>query len=79
MLKFRLIQRIIVEHYSEDRSKRKFAIFHTLYGRRVNDCLSRAVAFAITRTHKDVEIGINDNGFFIGSDRSVNAVHAFLW
>ncbi|MEK6942434.1 MAG: ATP-dependent helicase [Nanoarchaeota archaeon] len=70
--------RIIVEHYSEDRSKRKFAIFHTLYGRRVNDCLSRAVAFAITRTqHKDVEIGINDNGFFIGSDRSVNAVHAF--
>jgi ATP-dependent Lhr-like helicase len=67
-----------VEHYSEERSKRKIAIFHTLYGRRVNDCLSRAVAFAIARTqHKDVEIGINDNGFYIGSEKSVNAVKAF--
>ena len=38
-----------------------------MYGRRVNDCLSRAVAFAIARTqHRDVEIGINDNGFYLG-------------
>ena len=70
--------RIIVEHYHDDKSKRKYAIFHTLYGRRVNDCLSRAAAFAIARTqHRDVEIGINDNGFYIGSDRSVNVIQAF--
>ncbi len=70
--------RIIVEHYSDDKNKRKYAIFHTLYGRRVNDCLSRAVAFAIARTqHRDVEIGINDNGFYIGSDKSVNIMQAF--
>lgn len=70
--------RIIVEHYSDDKSKRKFAIFHTLYGRRVNDCLSRAVAFAIARTqHRDVEIGINDNGFYVACDKSVNAMQAF--
>ncbi len=70
--------RVIVEHYSDGESKRKYAVFHTLYGRRVNDCLSRAVAFAIARTqHRDVEIGINDNGFYVASDKSVNAMQAF--
>jgi len=70
--------RIIVEHYTEDKSKRKYVAFHTLYGRRVNDCLSRAVAFAIARTqHRDVEIGINDNGFYVGSEKSVNVMQAF--
>ena len=70
--------RVIVEHYTDDKSKRKYVVFHTLYGRRVNDCLSRAVAFAIARTqHRDVEIGINDNGFYVGSDKSVNVMQAF--
>ncbi len=69
--------RIIAEHYSDEKSKRKYVIFHTLFGRRVNDCLSRAVAFAIARTHhRDVEIGINDNGFYVGSEKSVNVMHA---
>jgi ATP-dependent Lhr-like helicase len=68
--------RIIVEHYSQE--KRKYAIFHTLYGRRVNDCLSRAIAFAIARTqHQDVEIGINDNGFYVASNKPANVMHAF--
>ena len=70
--------RIIVEHYSDANSKRKVMIFHTLYGRRVNDCLSRAVAFAIGRTqHRDVEIGISDNGFYVSSDKSINVMQAF--
>jgi len=69
--------RIIVEHYTNDQGV-KHTIFHTLYGRRVNDCLSRAVAFAISRTqHRDVEIGINDNGFYIASAKTVNVMHAF--
>jgi len=69
-------KRMIVEHYSED--SKKYVIFHSLYGRRVNDCLSRAVAFAISRTqHRDVEIGVNDNGFYIGSEKRVNVMHAF--
>ena len=68
--------RIIVEHFSGDRGK--YVIFHSLYGRRVNDCLSRAVAFAIARTqHKDVEIGINDNGFYVLSDKKVDVMQAF--
>ncbi|HLG23329.1 MAG TPA: ATP-dependent helicase [Candidatus Nanoarchaeia archaeon] len=70
--------RIIVEHYSDQYGKRKYSIFHTLYGRRVNDCLSRAVAFAIARTqHRDVGIGINDNGFYVSYDKSVNIIKAF--
>jgi len=68
--------RIVVEHYYDGRYY--YTIFHSLYGRRVNDCLSRAVAFAISRTqHKDVEIGINDNGFFIMSEKKVNVMGAF--
>ncbi len=68
--------RIIVEHYTQ--GKRKYAVFHALYGRRVNDCLSRAIAFAIAKTqHHDVEIGITDNGFYIASERPANVMHAF--
>jgi ATP-dependent Lhr-like helicase len=53
-------------------------VFHSLYGRRVNDCLSRAVAFAVSRTqHRDVEIGINDNGFYIRSDKKFDLMAAF--
>ncbi len=69
--------RIIVEHYTDEQGFR-YAIFHSLYGRRVNDCLSRAVAFAIGRTqHRDVEIGVNDNGFYIASNRKIDVMRAF--
>ncbi|MDP3766238.1 MAG: helicase-related protein, partial [Nanoarchaeota archaeon] len=68
--------RIIVEHYTNEQGI-KHTIFHSLYGRRVNDCLSRALAFAISRTqHRDVGIGINDNGFYIASDKAINAIRA---
>ncbi len=66
---------ILIEHYDDDRQKK--IIFHSLFGRRVNDCLSRAVAYAISRNeHKDVEMGINDNGFYITGDKKINAVRA---
>ncbi|MBI2141979.1 ATP-dependent helicase, partial [Candidatus Woesearchaeota archaeon] len=69
-------KKIVVESYS-DRG-RHYAVFHTLFGRRVNDCLSRAVAFAIGRTqHRDVDIGINDNGFFVSYEKGVNVMAAF--
>ncbi|MBI2673601.1 ATP-dependent helicase, partial [Candidatus Woesearchaeota archaeon] len=57
-------KKIIIENYEEN--KKKYIVFHTLYGRRVNDCLSRAFAYAVSRKkHFDVEIGINDNGFYV--------------
>ncbi|MBR9699413.1 ATP-dependent helicase, partial [Candidatus Woesearchaeota archaeon] len=67
---------IVIEHYKED--KMKYTVFHTLFGRRVNDCLSRAVAFAVGKTqHKDVEIGVTDNGFYVASEKQVNVKKAF--
>ncbi len=69
-------KRIVVETYKDDREI--FYIFHTLYGRRVNDCLSRAVAFAVSRQqHRDVEIGINDNGFYLGTQKPIQVMSAF--
>lgn len=69
-------KRIIIEHY--DDKKRKYAIFHTLFGRRVNNCLSRALALAIARTqHRDVEIGVNDNGFYLATEKSIMAMRGF--
>ncbi len=66
---------ILIEHYVDENDHK--IVFHSLFGRRVNDCLSRALAFAISRTeHKDVEIGINDNGFYIGQGKTVNVAKA---
>ncbi len=68
--------RIIVEHTQDARGP--VTVFHTLFGRRVNDCLSRAVAFSASRTfHKDVEIGINDNGFTVRTPAKIDIMKAF--
>lgn len=69
-------RKLVTEFYSDD--AKKYVIFHSLYGRRVNDVLSRAVAYAISRLqHRDVEIGINDNGFFLSSKGNIQAMRAF--
>ncbi|MCX6709849.1 MAG: helicase-related protein, partial [Candidatus Woesearchaeota archaeon] len=69
-------EKIVIEKYLEN--EKHFVIFHALYGRRVNDCLSRAVAFAVSRIqHIDVEIGINDNGFYLASNKPIQALKAF--
>ena len=68
---------ILVEYYEgEDAGSR--VIFHSLFGRRVNDCLSRALAFVISKAHnRDVEIGLNDNGFYFSSKHRINLVKTF--
>ena len=64
-------KKLVVEHY--DDSKKKYIIFHSLYGRRTNDVLSRALAFVVSKmTGKDVEINITDNGFYLLIPRSRN-------
>jgi ATP-dependent helicase Lhr and Lhr-like helicase len=58
---------LIVEKYKEEK---EYLIFHTLYGRRVNDALARAFAFGAARLKgRDIEMGINDNGFFIAGEK----------
>ncbi len=72
-------RRIVVEHYFDGNEKnKKYVVFHTLYGRRVNDVLSRAVAYAIAKIQKqDVEIGITDNGFYVASKKPMQVMRAF--
>ncbi len=58
---------ILVEKYKSGKS---YLIFHSMYGRRVNDALSRALGFLIGRLGgRDIEVGINDNGFYIAGER----------
>ena len=41
-----------------------------MFGRRVNDALSRALGYLLGRIEgRDVEIGINDNSFYIAGDK----------
>jgi ATP-dependent Lhr-like helicase len=59
-------KKILVEEFNDKVNKKKYVIFHTLFGRRVNDSLSRGIAYVVASARKhDVEIGINDNGFYI--------------
>ena len=70
-------KKIVIENYSDN--NRFYVIFQTMFGRRVNDCISRAVAYAVAKTQRiNVEIGINDNGFYIASDKKINAKKEFL-
>jgi len=57
--------KLLVEHYKDEEGKTHI-IFHSLYGRRINDALSRAFAFAMGNyLHKDIEMSMNDNGFVL--------------
>ncbi len=56
---------IMVENYMDELGRQNL-IFHTLVGRRVNDALSRAYAYAISKYKKaNVRIMVNDNGFVV--------------
>ncbi len=53
-------------------------VFHTLFGRRVNDALSRALAYVIARRYRhDVMISISDNGFYLSSEGKIGGLEAF--
>ncbi|MBI4053242.1 MAG: ATP-dependent helicase [Candidatus Diapherotrites archaeon] len=62
-------KKLVVEHFTDAEGKR-FVIFHSTFGRRVNDALGRAFAYLCGRlTHKDIEITLNDNGFMLSADK----------
>ncbi|MFH1587266.1 MAG: ATP-dependent helicase [Candidatus Diapherotrites archaeon] len=64
--------RLLIEFF-EDEQGRKNIVFHSLFGRRTNDALSRAYGFALSKlSRRDVEISINDNGFMLSSDSKMN-------
>jgi ATP-dependent Lhr-like helicase len=67
------VGKVLIEEY---RAEKNYLLFHTLFGRRVNDALSRAVAYILAlHGGRDIEVGIGDNGFFISS-KELNAEKA---
>ena len=71
------IRRMLVEYYTGF-GGRKFIVFHSLFGRRVNDAISRAVAYVIARRYRrDVMISVSDNGFYLSSEGKMGGLEAF--
>lgn len=69
-------KKIIIEHYND--GSMNYVVFHSLFGRRVNDVLARAMGYAVGKIYKkDVEININDNGFAIVTKEHINAGKVF--
>jgi len=70
-------KKILIESY---KGEKNYIIFHSLYGRRVNDALSRALAYLIgQKVGRDIEIGISDNGFyFAGENLPIDEALKFL-
>jgi len=64
---------ITIEKYTDERDDKKYLLVNSMYGRRVNDALSRALAYLMGAkgTHKrDVEVGISDRGFYLSSENT---------
>ncbi len=60
-------KRILIEFY---KGEKNYVIFHSLYGRRVNDVLSRALGYLMgQKVGRDIEMGINDNGFYFAGEK----------
>ncbi len=68
---------MLVERY---KSQKNYLIFHSMYGRRVNDALSRAIGFMIGRAGgRDIELGITDNSFYVAGEKmNIEKVMNFL-
>ncbi len=70
-------KKILIEYY-KGFGDRKFVVFHTCFGRRVNDALSRAVAYMIAKKYKrDIMISISDNGFYLSSEGKIGGLEGF--
>ncbi len=67
------IETITIEKYIDERNDKKYILVNSMYGRRVNDALSRALAYLIGAkgsSKRDVEVGISDRGFYLSSENT---------
>jgi ATP-dependent helicase Lhr and Lhr-like helicase len=59
-------KKITIEKYIDEREDKKYYLVNSMYGRRVNDALSRAIAYLVGKENKrDLEISISDRGFYL--------------
>ncbi len=57
---------ITIERY---KAEKNYILVSSLYGRRVNDALSRALGYIMGKYgNRDVEMGISDNGFYFAGE-----------
>ena len=65
---------ILIESTENTDTGKRHLIFHSLFGRRINDALSRAFAMALGEM-LDVDVGImvNDNGFVLSVDEGIDS------
>ncbi|MFA6022654.1 MAG: ATP-dependent helicase [Candidatus Pacearchaeota archaeon] len=58
---------ILIEKY---KGEKNYLLVHSMYGRRVNDALSRALGYLMGQYGgRDIEIGVNDAGFYFAGER----------
>ncbi|MFH1450488.1 MAG: ATP-dependent helicase [archaeon] len=61
-------KKMVIEFY-HGYSDKRYVIFHSLYGRRINDVLSRAIAYELSKIKKkNVAINLTDTGFYLTAD-----------
>ena len=61
-------KKILIEQYKDN--EENHLIFHSLFGRRTNDALSRAFAFVLGKISRcDISIILNDNGFILSANK----------
>ncbi|MDE1810467.1 MAG: ATP-dependent helicase [Candidatus Micrarchaeota archaeon] len=63
---------MLIECTSDPDEGKNYIVFHSLYGRRINDALSRAFGIELSEM-LDTDIGtmVNDNGFVLSSEESI--------
>ncbi len=67
---------LIEELYFEGRH---YLVFHSCFGRRVNDALSRAFAYVLGKFHgTNVLISITDQNFYLAASRQLNWQYLFM-
>jgi len=70
---------ILIENFLDDENNQNI-IFHTLFGRRINDALSRAFAYALMKKiERSVKISISDNGFILTIPLETSKQEFFLF
>ena len=70
-------KKLLIEYYTGF-GGRKFIVFHSLFGRKVNDALSRAVAYLVAKQYNtNVTVSISDNGFYLSSDGKIGGLESF--
>ena len=71
--------RVLMVEVFVDEDGKKYVVYHALFGRRVNDALSRAVAYlAGRRVRRNLGIIVGDHGFAIVYPPGVQVHHSYL-